>query len=111
MLLGSSYWSLYWFDQYHRTTVIIITVLTRMVCVGMPSLKSGSRWRDGFDLARKLCFEDLLKSIIITIIQVTNVILVIASITISFSLHILSVLSLNLLSVFSTAGALVVITV
>ena len=71
-----------------------------MVCVGLPSLKSGSRWRDGFDLARKLCFEDLLKSIIITIIQVTNVILVIAIITISFSLHILDVLSLNLSSVF-----------
>ena len=70
---------MYWFDQYHRKIiVIIITVLTRMVCVGLPSPKSGSRWRDGFDLARKLCFEDLLKSIIITIIQVTIVILVIA---------------------------------
>ena len=41
-----------------------------MVCIGLPAPKSGSRCRDGFDLAPKLCFDNLLKIIMIIIANI-----------------------------------------
>ena len=55
----------------------IIIIISVMVCVGLPASKSGSRWRDGFDLAPQLCFEDLLKILIIIIVNIHNIIIMI----------------------------------